>query len=536
MDMNSLAHTKWECKYHIVFAPKFRRKVIYGQIKADVGNILSMLCKRKGIEIIEAECMPDHVHMFVRIPPKYSVSQIVGYLKGKSSLMIFERHANLKYKYGNRHFWCRGYYVDTVGKNAKKIQELSSLYDIMGIVGNGASFSVQQDAGIENADLIIAVTESDELNLLCCTLAKRVAKCSAIARVRTPDYSKEIVYLREKLGLAMVINPELEASREASRILCLPTALEVNTFANGQAELIKYKIPEGNPLVGTTIAELSRKTATSLLICVVEREGEIYIPSGDFTMKKNDVISFCTQRNFSRTFFEDISVRTNQVKNTMIIGGGKAAYYLAKRLIGMGINVKIIENDRQRCEDLSVLLPKAIIINGDGTDEELLKEEGIEYAESFVALTGIDEENILLTLHARQVSNAKTITKINRINFKDVISRLDLGSVVYPRYITSEAIIAYVRAKNESGDSNIETLYHLFDHRVEAIEFKVDQESEVTGTPLQALDLKRHLLVAFINRNGKIIIPSGQDTIERGDTVMVVTTHTGFNDITDILK
>ena len=317
-----------------------------------------------------------------------------------------------------------GHDITIVDKNAKKIQALSSLYDIMGIVGNGASFSVQQDAGIENADLIIAVTESDELNLLCCTLAKRVAKCSAIARVRTPDYSKEIVYLREKLGLAMVINPELEASREASRILCLPTALEVNTFANGQAELIKYKIPEGNPLVGTTIAELSRKTATSLLICVVEREGEIYIPSGDFTMKKNDVISFCTQRNFSRTFFEDISVKTNQVKNTMIIGGGKAAYYLAKRLIGMGINVKIIENDRQRCEDLSVLLPKAIIINGDGTDEELLKEEGIEYAESFVALTGIDEENILLTLHARQVSNAKTITKINRINFKDVISRL----------------------------------------------------------------------------------------------------------------
>ena len=395
-----------------------------------------------------------------------------------------------------------GHDITIVDKNAKKIQELSSLYDIMGIVGNGASFSVQQDAGIENADLIIAVTESDELNLLCCTLAKRVAKCSAIARVRTPDYSKEIVYLREKLGLAMVINPELEASREASRILCLPTALEVNTFANGQAELIKYKIPEGNPLVGTTIAELSRKTATSLLICAVEREGEIA------------VAIFCSFNS----------------------RGGKAAYYLAKRLIGMGINVKIIENDRQRCEDLSVLLPKAIIINGDGTDEELLKEEGIEYAESFVALTGIDEENILLTLHARQVSNAKTITKINRINFKDVISRLDLGSVVYPRYITSEAIIAYVRAKNESGDSNIETLYHLFDHRVEAIEFKVDQESEVTGTPLQALDLKRHLLVAFINRNGKIIIPSGQDTIERGDTVMVVTTHTGFNDITDILK
>jgi len=429
-----------------------------------------------------------------------------------------------------------GHDITIVDKNAKKIQELSSLYDIMGIVGNGASFNVQQDAGIENADLIIAVTESDELNLLCCTLAKRVAKCSAIARVRTPDYSKEIVYLREKLGLAMVINPELEASREASRILCLPTALEVNTFANGQAELIKYKIPEGNPLVGTTIAELSRKTATSLLICVVEREGEIYIPSGDFTMKKNDVISFCTQRNFSRTFFEDLSVKTNQVKNTMIIGGGKAAYYLAKRLIGMGINVKIIENDRQRCEDLSVLLPKAIIINGDGTDEEIMKEEGIETVQSFIPLTGIDEENIMLTLYAKQVSKAKVVTKINRVNYKQVINNLDLGSLVYPKYITSEAIIAYVRAKKNSMGSNIETLYHMFDSRVEAIEFIVEENSKVSGVPIKDLKLKKDVLISFINHNGHIIIPTGNDEIEDGDTVMIVTKNTGFTGIDDIVR
>ena len=220
----------------------------------------------------------------------------------------------------------------------------------------------------------------------------------------------------------------------------------------------------------------------------------------------------------------------------MIIGGGKAAYYLAKQLLNMGISVKIIENDRERCEELSILLPKAIIINGDGTDTELLKEEGIEYAESFVALTGIDEENILLTLHARQVSNAKVITKINRITFHDVISNLDLGSVVYPRYITSEAIIAYVRAKQNSMGSNIETLYHMFDHRVEAIEFRVDEESKVTNIPLMNLSLKKDLLISFINRSGSIIIPSGQDCIQVGDTVMIVTTHTGFNDILDILE
>ena len=221
----------------------------------------------------------------------------------------------------------------------------------------------------------------------------------------------------------------------------------------------------------------------------------------------------------------------------MIIGGGKAAYYLANQLLNMGISVKIIEQNQARCEELSILLPKAIIINGDGTDQELLKEEGIEYVESFVPLTGIDEENILLTLHARQVSNAKVITKINRINFKDVISRLDLGSVVYPRYITAEAIIAYVRAQKNSMNSNhIEPLYHLFDYLAEALELRVDKESAVTNVPLKDLALKKDLLISFINRNGSIIIPSGQDCIEVGDTVMIVTTHTGFDNIQDILS
>lgn len=219
----------------------------------------------------------------------------------------------------------------------------------------------------------------------------------------------------------------------------------------------------------------------------------------------------------------------------MIIGGGKAAYYLAKQLLGMGIAVKIIERDRKRCEELSTLLPEAVIINGDGTDEDLLKEEGIEYVESFVPLTGIDEENIMLTLHAKQVSNAKVITKINRISFKNVVSSLELGSVVYPRYITSEAIVAYVRAMNDSMNSNIETLYHLFDSKAEAIEFRIEHTSDVTNKKIMELNLKNNLLITTINRKGKIFIPSGNDVILPGDTVVVVTTHTGFNDIRDIL-
>lgn len=429
-----------------------------------------------------------------------------------------------------------GHAITIVDKDYQNVQTIANMYDVMGICGNGASYSVLKEAGIEGTDLIIAVTASDELNLLCCTVAKRVGNCAAIARVRNPEYNKEIGYLRDKLGLAMIINPEYEAAIEAARILYLPSALEVNTFAHGQAELIKFKIPEGNILDGMTIKDIGQHIDTKVLICAVERNGEVYIPDGNFTLVAGDVASFVSSRKKVKEFLVTIGFNTNKVKDTMIIGGGKSTYYLAKRLIRNGISVKIIESDRTRCEELSKLLPKAIIINGDGTDEDLLKEEGIEYVESFVPLTGIDEENILLTLFARQVSGAKVITKINRINFRDVINTLDLGSVIYPKYITAEAIIAYVRAKNASKDSNIETLYHMFDHRVEAIEFRVDDESGVTDIPFKDLHLKKNLLVSFINRNGDIIIPSGNDCIRLGDTVMIVTTHTGFYDIQDILE
>ena len=428
-----------------------------------------------------------------------------------------------------------GHDITVIDKNAARVEALAGTYDVMGLVGNGASYSVQVEAGIEKTDLFIAVTESDELNLLCCTVAKRVSNCSAIARVRDPDYSQEVSYLQEKLGLAMIINPELETAREAARILALPTVLDVSPFAHGQAELVRFKIPQGNVLDGMMLYDMGKKLESNVLICAIERGGEVYIPTGNFQMMQGDVISVVATSQATRVFLSRIGFKTNQVRNTMIIGGGKASYYLAQQLLPMGIEVKIIENDRARCEALSELLPRAIIINGDGTDAELLKEEGLEYAESFVPLTGIDEENVMLTLHARHVSKAKVITKINRIAFRDVISQLDLGSVIYPRYITSEAIIAYVRAKKNSMNSNVETLYHLFDSRVEAIEFRVNERSAVTGQMLKDLKLKKGLLIAFINRDGEILIPTGHDTIEAGDTVMLVTTHTGFNDIRDIL-
>ena len=428
-----------------------------------------------------------------------------------------------------------GHDITLIDKNANAMNALADLYDVMGIVGNGASYSIQMEAGIENADLLISVTNSDELNLLCCTVAKRVGDCAAIARVRNPDYNEEINYLREKLGLAMIINPEREAGREIAKVLYLPTALEINTFAHGQAEMIKLRIPKGNIMHQQSIVSLAKKVSVSFLICAIERNGKVTIPSGDFVLEAGDVISFITPRLTTRTFLREIGFETNQVADAMIVGGGTSAYYLAKRLISADIEVKIIERNPSRCEELSELLPKATIICGDGGDVDLLLEEGIEDTEAFVPLTGMDEENIMLTLHAKQVSNAKVITKINRFNFKSVVNSLDLGSVIYPKYITAEAIIAYVRAKQASMDSNIETLYHLFDYQAEAIEFRIDKPSAVTDITLANLKLKNNLLIATINRNGRIFIPTGTDSIHLGDTVIVVTTHSGFNVIEDIL-
>ena len=426
--------------------------------------------------------------------------------------------------------------ITVIEKNPTVVGDIDAQFDIITIHGNGASYSTLKEAGVEDADLFIAVTGSDELNLLCCTIAKQFSKCAAIARVRTPDYSREVGYLRDKLGLAMIINPELESAREMARILYLPTALQVNTFAHGQAEMIKFKIPEGNVLDDMTVANLGKHITHNILICGVERAGEVYIPSGAFTLQADDILYFAATREEARKFLKNIGIFTKQVRNAMIVGGGLSAYYLANELLHTGIDVHILEASLERCNELSTLLPDAVIINSDATTQEGLLAAGLKDMEAFVPLTGIDEENILLTLFAKKNSKAKVITKVNRIHFTDVIADLDLGSVVYPKLITSEAIIAYARALRASRSSEIETLYHIFDSRAEAIEFKIKEVSPVVGKALKDLSLKKDLLIAFINRKGKIIIPSGADTIEVGDSVMIVTTHTGLNEIRDILK
>lgn len=428
------------------------------------------------------------------------------------------------------------HHITVIDRNATLVNNITNTYDVMGITGNGSSYSVQMEAGIESTDLLIAVTASDELNLLCCAIANKMGNCSTIARVRNPDYGGELAYLREKLGISMIINPELEAANEISRLLRFPNALGVNSFAKGQAEMIRFKIPEESTFVGNTLSDLMEKVSLPLLICAVEKNDELIIPNGSYTFESGDIVTFITTPRIAHQFFKKSKIETGRVSSAMIIGGGKTSYYLAKQLIDMGIAVKIIESDEKRCEELSLSLDKALVICGDGTDEELLKQEGIMDTEALVPLTGIDEENILMAVYARKLSkNIKTITKVTRGTFKSVVESFELGNVIYPRSIVAEMIVTYVRAKRNSIGSNIETLYHIFSNRAEAIEFNIGENSPVAETPLSELKLKKNLLIACINRNGRIIIPTGSDVIKEGDTVIVVTRHTGFNDVRDIL-
>ncbi len=428
-----------------------------------------------------------------------------------------------------------GHDITIIDNDVAKIQALTSIHDVMGVAGNGASYSVQIEAGVESADLFIAVTDSDELNLLCCTVAKREGQCVTIARVRTPEYSKEAAYLKDKLGLEMIINPELETAQAMLRILTLPMAEEITTFAHGLVDMVKFRLPEGNQLDGKRIMDIDKELTSRIVICAIERNGEVHIPSGQFILRGGDFISVVAARIDLRKFIKSIGLRTGQVQNVLIIGGGKATYYLVNSLTKHGIKVKIIEKNLSKCEELSEQLPKAIIINDDGTNESVLKAAGIEETQAFIPLTGIDEENILLSLHAKQVSSAKVITKVARNNFKEVVANMDLGSVIFPKYLTAEAIIGYVRARQNSMDCDIETLRYLFESKAEAIEFKIEHESPVTGKSLAELELKNNLLIAFILRGAKIIYPSGSDVIRPGDTVMIVTTHGGLRDIQDIL-
>ncbi len=426
--------------------------------------------------------------------------------------------------------------ITVIDTNPKKIQTITEDLDVMGISGNGAGITTLLEAGVEQADILISVTGSDELNLLCCLIARKASRCQTVARVRNPMYSQEIDFIKAQMGVSMIINPELTAAREIEKLLRFPAASKIDTFANGRIYLVKLKIDSRIPLDGMEVKELPSRSGSDILVCAVEREDTVYIPDGNFVLHENDAISFVASKDQVRSFFKNFSLPIKPVQSVMIVGGGTIGYYLAKQLLKKGVRVRIVENNLERCEALSGLLPDATVIHGDGTDRHLLMEEGLGRAEAFVTLTNLDEENILLALFAKKNSKAKLISKVNRLAFDDIIEGLDVGSVIYPKYLTTDYIIQHVRSMRHSSINTIETLYRLLDNRVEALEFSILESCPVTDIPLADLKIRPGHLVCCIRRGEQVLIPRGQDSIQVGDSVIIVTLERGQQNILDILE
>ncbi len=426
--------------------------------------------------------------------------------------------------------------IVVIDSDAQKVKNIAEKLDIMGVIGNGATHSVQAEAGIEDADLFIAVTGSDEMNLLCCLIAKKAGNCQTIARIKNPQYSSDAKYFRDELGLAMVINTEYAAAEEIARILRFPSALKIDTFAGGKVELIKFKIPDNSPIVGISVKEMIMKLRCDVLVCTVERNGEAYIANGDFVFAEKDVISVIASHKNANEFFKKIDMDCISVKDTMIAGGGEIGQYLTEILLKYGIEVKIIDKHIDRCNELSSRWSNVEIIYGNTTDRSVLLEEGLKKTDSFVSLLAFDEENILLSLYARSVNSGKIITKINEIDFDDVINKLDLDTIINPKSITADEILRFVRSMKNSMGSNVETLYSVINGKVEAAEFTVKENSPIIGKPLMQLNFKPDVLIAAIIRDKKARIPRGHDVIMPNDSVVVVSKLMGLHDISDILK
>ena len=426
--------------------------------------------------------------------------------------------------------------ITVIDKIAEKANDVSSRYDVMGVIGNGATHSVQQQAGIDHADLLIAVTGSDELNLLCCLIAKKSGNCQTIARVRSPQYYTDVPFLKDELGLAMVINPEQAAASEIARVLRFPSAIKIDTFGGGRVELMKFRLPENSPLAGCAAKEIVTKLNCDVLVCTVERGDEVHIPNGDFVFEEKDVISIVAATRKAAEFFKKIKYKMNSVKDVLIVGGGEIGHYLCEQLVRSGMSVKLVEKDPERCEELCALLDDVTIINGDASDQNILLESGLEKTGAFVALTNLDEENILLSLFARSACDCKLVTKINRIDFGNVINHLDLDTIIYPKNLTSDYIVRYVRAMKSSMGSKMETLYNGIKGKVEAAEFIIKEQSPVVNVSLMELDIKPGILIAAILRGKKVIIPRGHDSMQINDSVIIVSSRLALHDITDILK
>lgn len=427
------------------------------------------------------------------------------------------------------------YDVVLIDQNEGKLKEALNKLDILCITGDGADAEVQREAGVPTADLVVACASTDELNMLSCLLAKRLGAKHTIARVRNPIYYQQIDLLKEDLRLSMAVNPELAVAMEISRIILFPDTAKVETFMKGKVELIEFIVKERSHLDGVSLAEINQRFKIKVLVCAVKRGHEVIIPDGDFVIHDGDRLHIVASHRYIEEFFRFIG-KKRKVKNVLICGGGRVGYYLAKQLITLGMQVKIIEKDQKKCEELCVTLPKATIIHGNAADHDLLMEEGIEEADALISLTGVDEENIILALFARTKGVDKIVAKVNEDGRAQLVEELGIDGIVSAKTATADAIMSYVRARQNSlRSTNVESMYQLVGGRVEALEFNIKGETDYTNIPLKNLPTKANNLIACIGRGRAIIIPNGEDVLKVGDSVVVVTTEKRVQDITDIM-
>lgn len=429
--------------------------------------------------------------------------------------------------------------IVVIDQDTDLIESLVNIYDVRGVVGNGGCYDVQKDAFEDGADLLIATTSSDETNILACLVAKKLGTPHTIARIRNPEYEKQLHFMREELGLSMVVNPEKATAREIARVLRFPSAIKREQFCRQRFELVEYRINEGNPLVGLQLSDLYRNIRVKILICAVARGQQTIIPTGATVLQKGDKIYLTASARELESFFRKLNIFKARANNIMIVGASRIAYYLVKELQDIQKRVTVIDSNAARCQAMSEKFPGVLVIHGDGADSELLSEERISEMDAFVPLTGLDETNIILAMYASQFPNCKVVAKINRPSFADLANQKGLvDSVVSTAAVTSETIARYVRAMQNSFDSdNIKTLHRLVGGRVEALEFNVGPGLPFIGVPLKDLNLREGMLVAgIVRQNGAPVIPSGADALQEGDDVVIVTTDTTLHALRDIVK
>lgn len=429
-----------------------------------------------------------------------------------------------------------GHDVVAIDQNAAVIDAITNIYDVMGVCGGGADYETLAEAGVDKAELFISAVGSDEVNMLSCFIAKKMGAGHTIARIRNRQYNdRSLTFMRDNLSLAMAINPELLAAHEMFNVLKLPAAVKIESFSRRHFEMIELILKSDSSLNGLRVADIRSKFKANFIICAVQRGGEIYIPDGSFVIQSGDKVAIAAAHTEIQKMLREMGILRKKAKSVMILGGSRTAYYLARMLTDIGNSVKIIEKNESVCEELSTALPKAVIVHGDGASQELLLEEGLNQMDAFVSLTGMDEENILMSIFASSHDISKVISKVNSDELASIAENLGLDCITSPKKAVTDVIVRYARALKNSMNSNIETLYSFMDGSIEAVEFNVRSDSKLVGIPICNLAIKKGILIAGILRNRKPIIPTGNDVFIPGDRVVVIAADIHLEDLSDIV-